>query len=92
MVLSRITAIAKRDIAPGEELFITYVNPMLPVRARQQELKGWGFGKCSCDRCVEEEKNLVDSDEKRNGGDGEQGDALDMADLEKELKAGLGVM
>ncbi|KIK57606.1 hypothetical protein GYMLUDRAFT_229170 [Collybiopsis luxurians FD-317 M1] len=92
VVLSRITAIAKRDIAPGEELSITYVNPVLPVRARQQELKGWGFGKCACSRCLDEERNLVDSDEKRDGGAGDQGDGLDMADLEKELKAGLGLM
>ncbi|KIK57619.1 hypothetical protein GYMLUDRAFT_263088 [Collybiopsis luxurians FD-317 M1] len=92
VVLSRITAIAKRDITPGEELSITYVDPVLPFRARQRELEGWGFGKCSCSRCLDEEKNLVDSDEKRDGGAGDQGDGLDMADLEKELKAGLGVM
>ncbi|KAF5383916.1 hypothetical protein D9757_007422 [Collybiopsis confluens] len=87
--LSRITAIAKRDIEPGEELFITYVNPVLPVRARQQELRGWGFGKCTCHRCLEEEKLLRDSSD---GVDGYHGSELDMADLAKELKAGFGVM
>jgi len=84
--LSRITVLAKKDIEPGEELLITYVNPMLSVKARREELEAWGFGKCVCERCVEEEEKQSDPDE------ADSKPALDMADLEKELKAGLGVM
>ncbi|KAF9074395.1 hypothetical protein BDP27DRAFT_187636 [Rhodocollybia butyracea] len=86
--LSRITAIATKDIEPGEELFITYVNPMLPVHSRQEELRGWGFGKCSCSRCLEEEKHIKDNDDDNK----DRPSMLDMTDLEKEIKAGLGVM
>ncbi|KAI0673183.1 SET domain-containing protein [Trametes maxima] len=85
--LSRITVLSRRDIAPGEELFITYVNPELPLEQRRRQLMEWGFGKCVCERCVREEaeRNVAGL------GDGEQ--AVGNADdLEAELKAGLGVM
>ena len=76
--LSRITVIAKRDIAVGEELVITYVDPSLAVRERRSQLGAWGFGQCDCERCVEEEN------EGNRGGGGED-------DLVRELTAGLGV-
>ncbi|KAH9969393.1 SET domain-containing protein [Lactifluus volemus] len=75
--LSRITVVAKRDIAVGEELLVTYVDPSLGVGERRSQLGAWGFGECHCERCVEEEK-LVDTEA--------------TIDLERELKAGLGVM
>lgn len=74
--------IAKKDIQPGEELFITYVNPNLPVQERRRQLLEWGFGECNCERCVAEEQDASStraSDER-------------LDDLERELKAGLGVM
>ncbi|KAH9886713.1 SET domain-containing protein [Cubamyces lactineus] len=84
--LSRITVLARRDIAPGEELTITYVNPELPLEQRRRQLMEWGFGKCMCERCVKEER-----ERKAEGGDGEA-NVEEKADLEAELKAGLGVM
>lgn len=78
--LSRITIVAKRNIAAGEELLITYVDPSLGVRKRRAQLGAWGFGECKCERCIEEEKEL--------GTD----KTADMDDLERELKVGLGVM
>ena len=87
--LSRITVIARRDIAPGEELFITYVNPDLPLERRRKSLMEWGFGKCACERCVKEERERKDSGEA--AGASSTADA-DKADLEAELKAGLGVV
>ncbi|THV03478.1 SET domain-containing protein [Dendrothele bispora CBS 962.96] len=95
--LARITVIAKQDIEPGEELFITYVNPQLGLRSRQNELEAWGFGKCACKRCVEEEKEerLKESQKQATEGKEELGakqGEMDMVDLERELKAGLGVM
>ncbi|KAF8064044.1 hypothetical protein FPV67DRAFT_1782409 [Lyophyllum atratum] len=78
--LSRIAMIAKRAIAAGEELVVTYVNPELDVRRRRQELQAWGFGECMCVRCLQEAKYLKPE---VDGG---------MDDLEAELKAGLGVM
>ncbi len=86
--LSRITVVAKRDIAPGEELFITYVDPELPLEQRRRSLMEWGFGKCVCERCQKEERENKESGEPVEGvKEGE-----DKADLEAELKAGLGVM
>jgi len=76
--LSRITIIAKRDIAVGEELVITYVDPSLGVRERRSQLGAWGFGQCGCERCVEEDKG------EKEGEAGED-------DLARELTAGLGV-
>ena len=79
--LSRITVIARRDIAPGEELFITYVDPTSSVKKRRRALAEWGFGLCNCDRCVEEAKTAKDGDnEEETGGD-----------LADELKGFLGV-
>lgn len=66
----------------GEELLITYVNPQLEYKERQDELKAWGFGKCCCERCLTEVKNVIEGDPQVVG----------MDDLAKELKAGLGVM
>jgi len=76
--LSRITAVAKRDIAVGEELAIAYVDPSLGVRERRSQLYAWGFGKCNCERCLKEEREENNSQDKDN--------------LERELKAGLGVV
>ncbi|KAF8816928.1 SET domain-containing protein [Phlegmacium glaucopus] len=77
--LSRITVLAQRPIKVGEELLVTYVNPKLGYKQRQDELSAWGFGKCRCERCLKDVKNVVEED-------------LGMDDLAKELKAGLGVM
>ncbi|KAG6888562.1 hypothetical protein C0992_008191 [Termitomyces sp. T32_za158] len=77
--LSRITMIAKRSIVAGEELFVTYVNPEMDVRRRRRELQAWGFGECSCVRCLQEAKHMKPEDE-------------GMDDLAAELKASLGVM
>ncbi|KAF9269757.1 SET domain-containing protein [Marasmius fiardii PR-910] len=87
--LYRISVIALRDIEIGEELNITYVNPQSSVRARQTELEQWGFGKCMCERCVREAKELR---EKGEDVENVNGNAIEMKDLEKELKAGLGIM
>lgn len=80
--LSRITLVAKKDIEVGEELLVTYVDPDLGLRARRDLIKSWGFGVCSCPRCMEEEKLVKEL--------GEEPEELD--DLERELKAGLGVI
>ena len=54
--IQRITIIARRAIKPGEELLATYVDPSGSVWKRRRELKEWGFGTCTCPRCLEEEK------------------------------------
>ncbi len=53
--LARISVIALRDISPGEELTITYVNPELTYGERKRSLGEWGFV-CRCSRCVQEER------------------------------------
>ncbi len=84
--LSRITVTAKRNIAVGEELIVTYVDPSLGVRERRSQLVAWGFGRCDCGRCV------MEKEEKSGENEGEIKERSDMDDLERELKAGLGVM
>ena len=44
--ISRITVIAKCDVAVGEELVVTYVDPSLGVRERRSQLVARGFGRC----------------------------------------------
>ncbi|KZT68013.1 SET domain-containing protein, partial [Daedalea quercina L-15889] len=93
--LARITVIARRAIERGEELNITYVDPSLSVEQRRQRLLEWGFGKCECGRCVREAEALGErrTTAGETGGSDAMGDANgDMADLEAELKAGLGVV
>jgi hypothetical protein len=80
--LSRITLVAKKNIEVGEELMATYVDPELGLKARRDLLKSWGFGVCMCERCVEEEKLVKEQGGEQDG----------MEDLERELKAGLGVI
>ncbi|KIP06875.1 hypothetical protein PHLGIDRAFT_30281 [Phlebiopsis gigantea 11061_1 CR5-6] len=80
--LSRITVIARRDIEPGEELFITYVNPQMPLENRRKQLLEWGFGECKCSRCTAEELDPERKIPVKAVPD----------DLEQELKAGLGVL
>ena len=82
--LARISVLAKTEIKAGQELLVTYVNPELNLKARRTALEAWGFGECRCERCIEEEVKL----EKTTGV--EKKDEMD--DLERELKAGLGVM
>jgi hypothetical protein len=62
----------------GEELFISYVDPGLPASARQHKLREWSF-RCECERCKEE--GLTAGEE----------EGTPSTDLEKELKAGLGL-
>ena len=80
--LSRITVIAKEEIDAGQELLITYTNPESNLRDRRRRLSEWGFGLCQCARCVEEEKDLKESDMNTQEAD----------DLADQLKAGLGVL
>ena len=74
--------VAAKDIEPGDELFITYVNPRLPLETRRQQLLEWGFGTCDCTRCTSEEQYPNRKVPEKAISD----------DLEAELKSGLGVM
>ncbi|TFK99864.1 SET domain-containing protein [Pterulicium gracile] len=87
--LSRITVLASSDIEAGEELVITYVDPSLGVRERRKRLAEWGFGKCTCGRCMEEEKSLPPQIEPASG---QPAAGPDMSDLSAEIKAGLGLL
>ena len=79
IALARITVIAKRDIRVGEELLVTYVNPQVPYRVRQNELQAWGFGICTCPRCIKEARKSKDDNDR------------ELAHLVQELKAGFGI-
>jgi len=71
---------SQSDNVSGEELLISYVDPALPISARQHKLREWSF-KCECERCKEEALTAGD----------EPGEVGPPTDLEKELKAGLGL-
>jgi len=99
--LSRISVLTKRAIKPGEELLITYVNPKMGYKARREELRAWGFGRCRCERCVEEERMaLVNSGRKAANGEEAEQDREErerrvqeeLDDMVRELKANLGVV
>ncbi|KAK3302440.1 uncharacterized protein B0T15DRAFT_305542 [Chaetomium strumarium] len=53
---------AARDIAPGEELTLSYINPLMSRAERQARLRQWGF-ECACPLCA------VDGDVRREESD-----------------------
>ena len=57
--------IATRDIEPGEELCISYVDVNQPVEARGRELANYGF-ECSCEKCYAERNETFCDDETAN--------------------------
>lgn len=86
---------ARRDIHPGEELTIAYVDPALPLHARRRALAPWAFGKCMCERCLEEEKEEKENKEKEGeNGDTNTNNAPEekYPGLEEELRQGLGLL
>ncbi|KAK5988286.1 SET domain-containing 5-like protein [Cladobotryum mycophilum] len=40
-----------RDVQPGEELSISYIDPVATYAERQEEIRNWGFN-CSCFACM----------------------------------------
>lgn len=60
---TRITAIAKRAIAEGEELCISYVDPTLLADRRRLLLwRDYCFGPCTCQRCTAESDKAPPAD------------------------------
>ncbi|KAH8895883.1 SET domain-containing protein [Thozetella sp. PMI_491] len=55
------STIAVRDIAPGEELTISYINSMLPLAERRERLSDWGFN-CTCQHCLASAAEVAASD------------------------------
>jgi len=47
--------VATQDIAHDQELFVTYIDPILLFEERQSQLKNWGF-KCQCNKCSDDSK------------------------------------
>ncbi|KAI1371250.1 SET domain-containing protein [Hypoxylon crocopeplum] len=55
------TTVAARDIAPGEELSISYIELMLSREERRSRLRKWGF-ECSCSHCSMSDSEIAASD------------------------------
>ncbi|KAI1207730.1 SET domain-containing protein [Annulohypoxylon truncatum] len=55
------TTVAARDILPGEELSVSYIDLMLPREERRSRLRGWGFD-CSCSHCSMSDDEAAASD------------------------------
>lgn len=54
-------SVAVRDIHPGEELTISYIDGHLPRKDRQDRLKDWGFT-CTCPHCSMSAADIAASD------------------------------
>jgi len=53
---------ATRPINPGEEITLSYINPIMRHEARVKKLKGtWGF-QCACDLCTRSRPRVEASD------------------------------
>ncbi|KAK4151243.1 hypothetical protein C8A00DRAFT_17328, partial [Chaetomidium leptoderma] len=56
---------AARDISPGEELTLSYINPLMTRAQRMAKLKkNWGFD-CSCPSCSVENKSRAEESDAR---------------------------
>ncbi|KAI1385499.1 SET domain-containing protein [Hypoxylon trugodes] len=55
------TTVAARDIAPGEELSISYIELMLSREERRSRLRQWGF-ECACSHCSMSDEEAAASD------------------------------
>ncbi|KAI1435187.1 SET domain-containing protein [Xylaria sp. CBS 124048] len=58
-----MTAVAVRDIQPGEELTVSYVDVFLPSKARKERIRNWGF-ECACSLCQATKEETIASDER----------------------------
>ncbi|KAI3322411.1 SET domain-containing protein [Xylariaceae sp. AK1471] len=58
-----ITAVAARDIYPGEELGVSYVDIFLPSKERKERTRKWGF-ECMCALCQGPKNETVASDKR----------------------------
>ncbi|GIK06676.1 SET domain-containing protein 5 [Aspergillus viridinutans] len=52
-----------RDISPGEELTISYIDPTVTHKERQEAISFWGFN-CSCHTCTMSPEAIEQSDER----------------------------
>ncbi|GAC98554.1 hypothetical protein PHSY_006148 [Pseudozyma hubeiensis SY62] len=83
----KIAALALRDIQPGEELVISYIDPTTRLGRRQLLLyRDYCFGPCTCSKCTAElaelslvydpkkhgVKGFLDSVARKTGADAEQ--------------------
>jgi len=49
----RTSVIAIRDINPGEEISISYIDESVSLEDRKEQLLDFGFD-CQCEKCIEE--------------------------------------
>ncbi|KAJ9478921.1 putative protein lysine methyltransferase SET5 [Pseudozyma hubeiensis] len=65
----KIAALALRDIQPGEELVISYIDPTTRLGRRQLLLyRDYCFGPCTCTKCTAELHDLgLEYDPKKHG-------------------------
>ncbi|KXX72970.1 SET domain-containing protein 5 [Madurella mycetomatis] len=59
-----MSAVATRDIMPGEEITISYIPLGMPTSRRHKALRNWGFN-CTCDLCSAPSEAREASDRRR---------------------------
>lgn len=75
-------SIAVRDIQPGEELTISYIDGHMSREERQNRLSDWGF-KCTCPHCSMSKEDVEASDKRMDRIYSIEDD------LEKQVSAGV---
>jgi hypothetical protein len=78
--------IAKRDIAEGEELCISYIDANQPIEVRQRDLANYGFS-CNCERCRAERGEMLLHEDDAASDDMEmsKGDDDDVVEIDGDL-------
>ena len=66
-----VHAVAIRDIKPGEELCISYIEEKAPREKRQEELLHYGF-MCACTKCEREKDGPVEESKADSAADTEE--------------------
>lgn len=63
----------------------------MSLKDRRRELREWNFGDCICARCLEEEAAGENGKATDGDGDAAARPEVDVSDLERELRQGLGL-
>ncbi|KAI8633786.1 hypothetical protein F5Y19DRAFT_471041 [Xylariaceae sp. FL1651] len=83
-----MTTVAARDIEPGEELSISYVDVFLPSTERKERIRRWGF-ECTCALCQAPKNETVASDTRLRRIDQLKSDLNDFSELKVTAETGV---
>lgn len=80
---------AVRPIKAGEEITITYLDPLTPRADRQERAQShWGFG-CTCSHCSASPDEVVESDKRLKELKWIEGQLQDLKNMSNDVSVGL---